>query len=250
MAVKITDLPELDNPQSGYFLLVVDSETDTTKKVEASKILNTNSGDAAARYVSNFGISDLSTGQFNFILDTPKTVAATEQGGSQNEVYSSTYNPVRYSVTGLPQGVSVRFLTFPITSNTGYSETAINDNALVSDQDLFGPPNTPTQTNVFERLDYQAETADSLANSDFNRFPIQNGQTGDLVEAIIRATGSRDIPESNVGTETYTLSHGGPCLMEITETVTSGSFTAELITTGFLTFNDVIYQFTSDNHGS
>ena len=247
MAVKITDLPELDNPQSGDFLLVVDSETDTTKKVEASKILNTNSGDAAARYVPNFGISDLSTGQFNFILDTPKTVAATEQGGSQNEVYSSTYNPVRYSVTGLPQGVSVRFLTFPITDNTGYIDAAANP---IADQDLFGPPNTPTQTNVIERLDYQAETADSLINSDFNRFPIQNGQTGDLVEATIRAIGYFDISNSSVGTETYTLSHGGPCLMEITETVTSGSFTAELITTGFLTFNDVIYQFTSDNHGS
>ena len=244
MAVKITDLPELDNPQSGDFLLVVDSETDTTKKVEASKILNTNSGDAATRYVPNFGISDLSTGQFNFILDTPKTVAAVQQN---NQVVSLTYNPVRYSVTGLPQGVSVRFLTFPITDNTGYIDAAANP---IADQDLFGPPNTPTQTNVIERLDYQAETADSLINSDFNRFPIQNGQTGDLVEAIIRATGSRDIPESNVGTETYTLSHGGPCLMEITETVTSGSFTAELITTGFLTFNDVIYQFTSDNHGS
>lgn len=247
MAVKITDLPELDNPQSGDFLLVVDSETDTTKKVEASKILNTNSGDAATRYVPNFGISDLSTGQFNFILDTPKTVQAVDQN---NKVYSLTYNPVRYSVTGLPQGVSVRFLTFPITSNTGYSETAVFNGALISDQDLFGPPNTLTQTDVFKRLDYQAETVDSLANSDFNRFPIQNGQTGDLVEATIRATGSADISNSVVGTETYTLSHGGPCLMEITETVTSGSFTAELITTGFLTFNDVIYQFTSDNHGS
>ena len=243
MAVKITDLPELTAPQSGDFFVVVDSENNVTKKIEASKILNTNSGDAAARYAPSFDISDLSTGQFSFILDTPKTVQAV------NANNSVTYNPVRYSVTGLPQGISVRFLTFPITSNTGYSETASDDNALVADQDIFGPPNTPTQTNVFQRLDYQAETVNNIIGSDFNRSPIQNNQTGDLVEAVIRSSSFSDINDNQVGTETYTVSHGGPCLMEVSETVTSGIFTAELIATGSLTFGEVTYQFVSDNAG-
>ena len=244
MAVKITDLPELTAPQSGDFFVVVDSENNVTKKIEASKILNTNSGDAAARYAPSFDISDLSTGQFSFILDTPKTVQAV------NANNSVTYNPVRYSVTGLPQGISVRFLTFPITSNTGYSETASDDNALVADQDIFGPPNTPTQTNVFQRLDYQAEIFNNPIGSDFNRSPIQNNQTGDLVEAVIRSRLFSDISFRDVGTETYTVSHGGPCLMEVSETVTSGIFTAELIATGSLTFGEVTYQFVSDNAGS
>ncbi len=244
--VKISDLPELTAPQSGDFFVVVDSENNVTKKIEASKILNTNSADAAARYAPSFDVSDLSTGQFSFILDTPKTVQ-TPFGGSNQ---SLSYDPVRYSVTGLPQGISVRFLTFPITSNTGYSETASNDNALVADQDIFGPPNTPTQTNVFQRLDYQAETVNNIIGSDFNRSPIQNNQTGDLVEAVIRSRRFSDINDNQVGTETYTVSHGGPCLMEVSETVTSGIFTAELIATGSLTFGEVTYQFVSDNAGS
>ena len=244
--VKISELEELTTPESGDYLLIVDSENNATKKIEASKILNTNSGDAAARYATNFGISDLSTGQFSFILDTPKTVQSVLSNNSL------TYNPVRYSVTGLPQGVSVRFLTFPITSNTGYSETASDNSALVADQDLFGPPNTPTQTNLFERLDYQAETSDNIINSNLNRSPIQNNQTGDLVEAVIRSIFSENFSENQIGTETYTVGHGGSCIVELQETSTSEDKTVIFRQTGILTFDTGVatYQFTADHAGS
>tara|TARA_E500000318_G_scaffold58125_1_gene53822 strand:+ start:331 stop:1002 length:672 start_codon:yes stop_codon:yes gene_type:complete len=50
---KISELPELTTTESGDFLVVVDSENNATKKVEASKIINVDQTDVVRRFNYN-----------------------------------------------------------------------------------------------------------------------------------------------------------------------------------------------------
>jgi len=231
MGKKITDLTELTDTQSGDFVVIVDSSDNEMKKAEISKIININSGNFFARYASDFNISDLNTGQFSFILDTPKTVDASSPFPQDRSV---TYEPVRYSVTGLPSNVEVKFLSFPITSAVR-TQGGGNSN-LVFDQDIFGPEQTSGFIN-------------SPVGGDFDRDFLSNGQTGDLIEAIVRAnSNNQDTPRDEI----FTISHGGDCIVELKETSTSEDKTVILRQTGILAFNTglVTYQFTAHHRGS
>lgn len=251
MGKKITDLTELTNVQSGDFALVFDSSDNQIKKSEISKIVNINSTNFFDRYSNNFQISDLNTGQFSFILDTPKTVAASFQN------VTTTYDPVRYSITGLPSNVSVRFLSFPVTDavRTGFYADAVPNIASTheADQDLFGPQQTSGFQDGFStKLDFTGESLSGTIGGDFNRDFISNNQTGDLIEATIRAIRSSSISNVVMGKEVFTIRHGGDCIIELKETSTSENKTVTLAQTGILTFNtDVVnYQFTADHRGS
>lgn len=252
MAVKITDLPELDNPQSGDYLVIVDSENDATKKIEANKVLNVNSSDVLDRFVTSLDISDLSTGQVSFILDTPKTVSS-EITLSDN---SLTYDPVRYSVTGLPSNVSFKFLSFPVTNAVRiplYADSVNLGSAHADDQDIFGPEQTSGFQNGFgEALDFTGESVEGAIGGDFDRGFISNGQTGDLIEARINSSRSTIVSSQSMGLEIYNISHGGDCIVELKESVTNEGKTFSLTQTGILTFNTgvVTYQFTADHVGS
>lgn len=252
MGKKITDLTELTNVQSGDFALVFDSSDNQIKKSEISKIVNINSTNFFDRYSNNFQISDLNTGQFSFILDTPKTVAI--QIVTQNA--TTTYDPVRYSITGLPSNVSVRFLSFPVTDavRTGlYADSLPNIASHEADQDLFGPQQTSGFQDGFStKLDFTGESLSGTIGGDFNRDFISNNQTGDLIEATIRAVSSTALSNNLMGKEVFTIRHGGDCIIELKETSTSENKTVTLAQTGILTFNtDVVnYQFTADHRGS
>ena len=254
MGKKITDLTELTDTQSGDFVVVVDSSDNETKKAEISKIININSGNFFDRYVSDFNISDLNTGQFSFILDTPKTVSAESPFPQSRSV---TYDPVRYSVTGLPSNVSLRFLSFPVTDavRTGFYVDSLPNvgSTHKADQDLFGPQQTSGFQNGFgTSLDFIGESLSGIIGGDFNRDFISNNQTGDLIEATIRAVFSTSISNALMGKEVFTIRHGGDCIIELKETSTSENKTITLTQTGILTFNtDVVnYQFTADHEGS
>jgi hypothetical protein len=242
MGKKITDLTELTDTQSGDFVVVVDSSDNEMKKAEISKIININSGNFFDRYVSDFGISDLNTGQFSFILDTPRTISATPTASR-----TLTYDPVRYSVTGLPSNVEVKFLSFPVTSAVR-TQGGGNSN-LVFDQDIFGPEQTSGFINNPGGLDFTGESLNGAIGGDFDRDFLSNGQTGDLIEAIVRANSNlQDTPRDEI----FTISHGGDCIVELKETSTSEDKTVILRQTGILAFETglVTYQFTADHRGS
>jgi len=244
MGKKITDLTELTDTQSGDFVVIVDSSDNEMKKAEISKIININSGNFFARYVSDFSISDLNTGQFSFILDTPKTVDASSPFPQDRSVI---YDPVRYSVTGLPSNVEVKFLSFPINNAT--RNTTLGTDIVAIDQDLFGPEQTSGFINSPGGLDFTGESLNGAIGGDFDRDFLSNGQTGDLIEAIVRAnSNNQDTPRDEI----FTISHGGDCIVELKQTSTSEDKTVILRQTGVLTFDTGVatYQFTAIHEGS
>lgn len=76
--VKISELPELTTPSSGDFLVVVDSENNATKKIEASKVINVNASDIISRLdYPRTNFDDIVAEDFELVKLTPIPASST-----------------------------------------------------------------------------------------------------------------------------------------------------------------------------
>ena len=76
--VKISELPELTTPSSGDFLVVVDSENNATKKIEASKVINVNASDIISRLdYPRTNLDDIVAEDFELVKLTPIPASST-----------------------------------------------------------------------------------------------------------------------------------------------------------------------------
>ena len=76
--VKISELTKLTTPSSGDFLIVVDSENNATKKIEASKIINVNASDIISRLdYPRTNFDDIVAEDFELVKLTPIPASST-----------------------------------------------------------------------------------------------------------------------------------------------------------------------------
>ena len=102
MAVKITDLPELTTPESGDFLLIVDSENNATKKVEASRIINFGNSEVFTRYNAYpIDPADMVSGMFTFSVVSDNNPGAN---ANNTKVEITLSNPP----SNLPSGTTLQ----------------------------------------------------------------------------------------------------------------------------------------------
>ena len=80
---KISELTELTTPSSGDFLVIVDSENNATKKIQASKVINVGHTDVISRFdYGRTNLDDIVASDFEFVELQPVTASSTVQYNS------------------------------------------------------------------------------------------------------------------------------------------------------------------------
>jgi hypothetical protein len=80
---KISELTELTTPSSGDFLVIVDSENNATKKIQASKVINVGYTDVISRFdYGRTNLDDIVASDFEFLELQPVTASSTVQYNS------------------------------------------------------------------------------------------------------------------------------------------------------------------------
>lgn len=138
---KISELDELTTPESGDFLVVVDSENNATKKVEASKIMNFGNSEVFTRY-SAYPIdpADMVSGMFTFSV-----VSDSNPGANSNntKVQITLSNPP----SDLPSGTTLQISGLFQDNGTGERFNPSNkdqfDNNWNNNMDFFFSRNFP-----------------------------------------------------------------------------------------------------------
>ena len=75
---KISELTELTTPSSGDFLVIVDSENNATKKIQASKVINVGHTDVISRFdYGRTNFDDIVASDFEFLELQPVTPSST-----------------------------------------------------------------------------------------------------------------------------------------------------------------------------
>ena len=182
MAVKITDLPELTTPESGDFLVVVDSENNATKKVEASKIINFGNSEIFTRYDAyRINPADMVSGMFTLSVVNDNNPGAN---ANNTKVQITLSNPP----SNLPPGTALQISGLVQDNGTGerFTQDDAADFRWNSDMDFYFSRNFPT---------LELASGDSATIAEYNH--VVNWDSGEedgqftIFGAIGRLTGVR-----------------------------------------------------------
>ena len=165
---KISSLTELTTPSSGDFLVIVDSENNATKKIQASKVINVGHTDAISRFdYGRTNFDNLVASDFEFLELQPVTASSTVQynSGSYNLIVgggtSSTTQTVNAGFIGLRYNGSAIL-------------TGENLNITVSGNSVT-TLNSATITPTFQTLDIGASSGDVSAVNIYARAASSGG---------------------------------------------------------------------------
>lgn len=150
---KISSLTELTTPSSGDFLVIVDSENNATKKIQASKVINVGHTDAISRFdYGRTNLDDIVASDFEFLELQPVTASSTVQynSGSYNLIVGGGTSSTTQTVNAV--FIGLRYNGSAILTGENLNITVLGN--VVTNQN--NAPITPT----FQTLDFTASSGD------------------------------------------------------------------------------------------
>lgn len=173
---KISELDELTTPESGDFLVVVDSENNATKKVEASKIINFGNSEVFTRY-NPYPIdpADMVAGIFTLSVVNDNNSLAN---ANNTKVQITFSNPP----SNLPSGTTLQISGLVQDDGTGerFTERDFADNNWNNNMDVYFNRNFPT---------LELASGDSATIAEYNRVRDWDIGQDDDQDTIFGATG-------------------------------------------------------------
>ena len=209
---KISSLTELTTPSSGDFLVIVDSENNATKKIQASKVINVGHTDAISRFdYGRTNLNDLVASDFEFVELQPVTASSTVQYNSG--IYDLIVGGGTSSTTQ--------------TVDAGFIGLRYNGSAIVTGENLnitvlgniVTTLNASTITPTFQTLDIGASSGDVSAVNIYARALAGGGSNNG--DETINVTGF----QINFSEKAFTASGNftGSVKLNLTKTLTLGT---------------------------